>query len=381
MSIERKANRVLERAQALAQTAESWVDFSNAMYDQFNGVVAKTFSPGIERQTFYDSEQYKQIQGILTDLMRKFGVADGAHSKQKSGRFVVRVPTTIHQKLDIEAKQEGVSLNQLAVTKLSVPLIRSTNLVVSTIAEAFNSTHGGYSTDWVIIDPHHDALFLERCRALGIQKNSHSDFLLNHMLMNIRKTKKYKGILNSASKPSGFKSYDDCAFASEIAVRSIERSDGIKLDRILCDPDILRRFDALALELAPSHTAIKLRCAALNLRKTHRLKPIDLTSDVYKLVAASPVKEIKLSAVESKPGVYAFYDYTRPLFAGETDNLHRRIEAHLDSGLPAWMKDKTDEGFILKYSAEPSMKRQDRLDWLGTFINREKPVLNYQRAA
>lgn len=37
-----------------------------------------------------------------------------------SGKFVVRLPKSLHQKLAIEAEQEGVSLNQLALYKLSM---------------------------------------------------------------------------------------------------------------------------------------------------------------------------------------------------------------------------------------------------------------------
>ncbi len=36
-----------------------------------------------------------------------------------SGKFVIRLPKTLHQRLAIEAQQEGVSLNQLALYKLS----------------------------------------------------------------------------------------------------------------------------------------------------------------------------------------------------------------------------------------------------------------------
>jgi len=36
-----------------------------------------------------------------------------------SGKFVVRLPKSLHQKLVIEAQKEGVSLNQLALYKLS----------------------------------------------------------------------------------------------------------------------------------------------------------------------------------------------------------------------------------------------------------------------
>ena len=36
-----------------------------------------------------------------------------------SGKFVVRLPKSLHQRLAIEAEREGVSLNQLAVYKLA----------------------------------------------------------------------------------------------------------------------------------------------------------------------------------------------------------------------------------------------------------------------
>lgn len=36
-----------------------------------------------------------------------------------SGRFVVRIPKSLHFKLTVEAEQEGVSLNQYALYKLS----------------------------------------------------------------------------------------------------------------------------------------------------------------------------------------------------------------------------------------------------------------------
>lgn len=37
-----------------------------------------------------------------------------------SGKFVVRLPKTLHQRLALEAEREGISLNQLAVYKLSL---------------------------------------------------------------------------------------------------------------------------------------------------------------------------------------------------------------------------------------------------------------------
>ena len=37
-----------------------------------------------------------------------------------SGRFIVRIPKSLHQRLVIEAEKEGISLNQLALYKLAL---------------------------------------------------------------------------------------------------------------------------------------------------------------------------------------------------------------------------------------------------------------------
>ena len=41
-------------------------------------------------------------------------------AEKYSGKFLVRLPKTLHQRLAIEANKEGVSLNQLALYKLSL---------------------------------------------------------------------------------------------------------------------------------------------------------------------------------------------------------------------------------------------------------------------
>ena len=47
---------------------------------------------------------------------------EGATPQNKSGRFVVRLPVSLHAALEREAKAEGVSLNQLVVAKLAAQL-------------------------------------------------------------------------------------------------------------------------------------------------------------------------------------------------------------------------------------------------------------------
>lgn len=42
-----------------------------------------------------------------------------------SGRFVVRLPLSVHQQLQDEARQQGVSLNTICVVKLGRPFVEA----------------------------------------------------------------------------------------------------------------------------------------------------------------------------------------------------------------------------------------------------------------
>jgi predicted RNase H-like HicB family nuclease len=58
---------------------------------------------------------------IETKLGNGFPVPAPLDTDKFSGKFVVRLPKTLHARLAIEAEKEGVSLNQYAMYKLSVP--------------------------------------------------------------------------------------------------------------------------------------------------------------------------------------------------------------------------------------------------------------------
>jgi hypothetical protein len=376
MSIERKANYILEQAKVLARQVKTWADFSAALFDQKTGLVAKTFVTPMEREAFFDSQQYKEVNRLLLGLMKKFGVEGGA-TPEKGGRILVRLPKTVHRVLEIEAKKEGVSLNQLAVAKLAIPLRERMDLSIPVIVDAYSRVYDGYSTDRVVVDPELNARFLMICRKSGLTQ---SDYQLNHALMDIRKSN--KAALPKATKRTEFRDYDAYQFAAEIAVRILQRTEGVTLDRILCDPCIAVEFDTIAKQLAPGQSALKLRCAALNLRKTHRLGSSKHQQvPEYDLVRAGPLQTLVIPELPSFPATYALYDQNRPLFAGETEDLRKRVEIHLQSGLPNWLG--AEEGFdvVLKHSAAPAAKQEERRLWLSDFINKERPLLNYQRVA
>ena len=240
--------------------------------------------------------------------------------------------------------------------------------------------YDGYPTDRIVVDPEYNAPFLRECRRLGLTQ---SDYELNHALQDIRKSG--KAALPPATKKPQIRDYDDFAFASEIAFRHLQRQEGVTLDTVLCDPELRCRFDEIATRLAPGQSPYKLRMGALYLRKTHRLSPGGATGQAYDLVPMGRVEGIDLTQLPEFPGMYVFYEEVRPIFAGETAHVRRRIQLHLDSSdhlfLPKWLGLGYETDLELRMLSVPKISHKDRLRWLNHFINQERPPLNYQAYA
>jgi len=117
-----KEAELLQKAEQEAKTVETWADFSNFLFDPFDGVLTKAFPTKKDREVFAKTPEYHRIRAILADIRERTGLVEGATPKRKSGRFVVRLPESLHAALEGEAKREGVSLNQLVVAKLTLPL-------------------------------------------------------------------------------------------------------------------------------------------------------------------------------------------------------------------------------------------------------------------
>ena len=65
---------------------------------------------------------YEAMEGwIETKLDSGFTVPVPIDHKEFSGKFVLRLPKSLHAKLVAEAEHEGVSLNQYALYKLTQP--------------------------------------------------------------------------------------------------------------------------------------------------------------------------------------------------------------------------------------------------------------------
>ncbi|MCC7334315.1 MAG: toxin-antitoxin system HicB family antitoxin [Pirellulaceae bacterium] len=88
------------------------------------GPFARLFPVQAERKAFLKTEEHAAIKKMIPSIT---GDEEG-DSELPSGKFVVRVPRSMHSALQKEASEEGVSLNQLVVAKLAIGLGKHTVL-------------------------------------------------------------------------------------------------------------------------------------------------------------------------------------------------------------------------------------------------------------
>jgi len=196
------------------------------------------------------------------------------------------------------------------------------------VRAAFLEVHRGRSTEDVVIDDRLNEQFLALClgSAPGISKLD-----LNQTLFNLRKSATLGPVVTA---PVERKRHDSYAHAAEIAARHVEDKYEVTIDHVLCDPDLRREFDSVALQITPNVDTYLLRKAALGLRKKRKLRPelikrvADWGSVVEKHAAADLLEDLDL--IPRKPGVYLFFDTTGYLYIGEASNLRTRVAGHLD---------------------------------------------------
>ena len=206
----------------------------------------------------------------------------------------------------------------------------------SKLIAALDATCQGFSPDRVVADPELNAAFVTKAGSIGLTAAAAT---LNRSLLNLRKAGDLRG---RKSKKTSFADEGDYRFAAEMAIRFLERRDGISLDSIICDPRLAAEFDTYAARIAPGYSPLQYRWAALNLRKASRLKPELLARVAPPLaIAIHRVKEIDLAKIPAQQGLYIFFMSSGALYIGEAENLFKRLKKHLDhsdnKGLARWM--------------------------------------------
>jgi hypothetical protein len=202
---------------------------------------------------------------------------------------------------------------------------------------------------------------------------------LNLCLLSLRKTSGLQGI---KSKRVSVGSQEDYRFASEVAVRFLERRDQVSLDRILCDPSRAAEFDKLAAGIAPQFSPFQYRWAALNLRKRRRLRP-ELLSKVVssEAVVTCKVGNLKPEDIPVRSGLYLFVQPSGVLYVGECQNLRKRISKHLDhsdnKGLAQWLWQHGMTDLHIEYHVLPTgTSGRVRKALEAELIHSRKPVFN-----
>ena len=77
-------------------------------------------STGDTLEELYESLNEAMEGYIEIKLENNLPVPTQESAEKYSGKFVVRLPKSLHQRLVIEADKEGISLNQLALYKLAL---------------------------------------------------------------------------------------------------------------------------------------------------------------------------------------------------------------------------------------------------------------------
>lgn len=247
------------------------------------------------------------------------------------------------------------------------------------LVAAFDAICEGYSPDRVVADPDLNGAFQSECVRLGVLE---SPALLNRALLNLRKQGCLRG---RKSKRTSFKNQQDYVFAAEMAVRLLERRHEVSLDDIICDPLRANVFDQLASQIAPGHSQLQYRWAALSLRKTSRLKP-EILAKVVRPVSITSVRvdQMKPGVIPSQQGLYLFYTSSTPLYVGESDNLRNRISKHVDHSdnkeLARWLWQNGQESLYLEIQVLPANTAvRIRRALESELIRSRSPLFNIKR--
>jgi hypothetical protein len=116
-----KAKQVLAFAEQQAQQAADWLELSNSLFG-VGGKATLAFSTDAERTAFCKTEQYKRLLALLDGLPAPPVKEIVELTASANGAISVRLPRSVHAALLAEAQAEGVSLNQLCLSKLVAQL-------------------------------------------------------------------------------------------------------------------------------------------------------------------------------------------------------------------------------------------------------------------
>ena len=116
-----KARQLLKFAEQRSAESADWLDLSNALFG-LGGKATTAFATEAERTAFCKTDEYKRILALMDRLPAPPVKEFVELAASANGAISVRLPRSVHASLLAEAKAEGISLNQLCLSKLVAQL-------------------------------------------------------------------------------------------------------------------------------------------------------------------------------------------------------------------------------------------------------------------
>lgn len=241
------------------------------------------------------------------------------------------------------------------------------------VVNAFKKAADGYPPDYLLCHIEMNAKFVDICLKNGIGGNA---YIWNRYLLRLRKAKK---LPQATKRPEHVSSQqmDQFGYASEVAWRLLSIDYRRTLDDILSSPEFAAEFDRLAKQFGPSDfeaTPFEFRRAALSIRKRSK----DARESAAKKFAEWMRRQRKLPRISidgpldalEQPGVFVLCSGDIGFFAGESENMRRRVEqvlgnenwSRLDADSVAFVEN--DDTLPVKYGLKAALAK------------RESPLLN-----
>ena len=111
-----KHTEIQRIAQDLFAKGPDWVTFYREIFG-LHGIVRHTFPTRELLNDFEQSDAYREIQHMLTQLRAK-GPFDIDPEEEPTRVITVRIPKSLHEALKVEAHDHRTSMNKLCISKL-----------------------------------------------------------------------------------------------------------------------------------------------------------------------------------------------------------------------------------------------------------------------
>lgn len=202
----------------------------------------------------------------------------------------------------------------------------------SIVVRAYQEVRCDRSVDYVVAEPESNLLFLHRCWELGAAA---SPFELNWILMNARKDHRMPPGVRAKRCYLDKEVFDTVSYAADIAMRELQNElyfeqhrDSPSVDQILCNPHLVRTFDALAASIAPGFRTFDYRWAVLGLRKARRTKArVEFPTGLQEL---GLVEDVRSSRLPKNSGLYWITSGTNSVFVGVANDIRRQVLSFVD---------------------------------------------------